>query len=163
MMMRAGAIDDYTFLWWDVRPHPNLGTVEVRILDQQTRVEHTVAFAALVASLAHRLCKLHDQDEPMIEYPTELIDDNKIRAARRGIDGRLIDFRRGEQVDAPEMALRLVELLIPNAEQLGCRAELELILDLARNGTGAHRQLAIYEETGDLKALVAEMAAKSRP
>lgn len=163
MMMRAGAIDDYTFLWWDVRPHPNLGTVEVRILDQQTRVEHTAALAALVASLAHRLTKLHDQDEPMIEYPSELIDDNKIRAARRGIDGRLIDFRRGEQVEAPEMARRLITLLGDNASELGCRDELESLTDLLDNGTGAHRQLAMFERTGDLRELVAEIAEKSQP
>ena len=98
LMMRAGAIEDYTFLWWDVRPHPNLGTVEVRIFDQQTRVEHTIALAALVVSLAHRLCALYDADEPLVEYPTELVDDNKIRAAVAGTDGELIDFRRGEQV-----------------------------------------------------------------
>ena len=96
MMMRAGAIEDYTFLWWDVRPHPNLGTVETRIFDQQTRVEHTIALAALIVCLAHRLCALYDDDEPLVEYPSELIDDNKIRAARHGIDGRLIDFRAGQ-------------------------------------------------------------------
>jgi carboxylate-amine ligase len=163
MMMRAGAIEDYTYLWWDVRAHANLGTVEVRILDQQTRVEHTVALAALVACLAHRLTMLHDQDEPMIEYPTELIDDNKIRAARRGTDGRLVDFRRGEQVEAPEMAQRLVELLAPNADELGCRAELEGIRDLLEHGTGAHRQLAIYEHDNDLRALVAEIVEKTKP
>ena len=101
MMMRAGAIEDYTFLWWDVRPHPNLGTVETRIFDQQTRVEHTISLAALVICLAHRLCMLYDDDEPLVEYPSELIDDNKIRAARHGTDGRLIDFRAGRQVPAP--------------------------------------------------------------
>ena len=100
LMMRAGAIPDYTFLWWDVRPHPQLGTVETRIFDQQTRVEHTVALAALTVCLAHRLCALYDADEPLVEYPTELIDDNKIRAARHGTDGKLVDFRAGEQVQA---------------------------------------------------------------
>ena len=69
MMMRAGAIEDYTFLWWDVRPHPNLGTVETRIFDQQTRVEHTISLASLVICLAHRLCMLYDDDEPLVEYP----------------------------------------------------------------------------------------------
>ena len=79
--MRAGAIEDYTYLWWDVRPHPNLGTVETRIFDQQTRVEHTVALAALTVSPRARLCALFDDGEPLVEFPTELIDDNKIRAA----------------------------------------------------------------------------------
>src|SRR5687767_5687002 len=153
MMMRAGAIPDYTFLWWDVRPHPNLGTVETRIFDQQTRVEYTVSLAALVVSLAHRLCALYDEDEPLVEYPTELIDDNKIRAARHGIDGPLIDFRAGKRVPAPEMVRELVELLGPNADELGCRDELDGIEELLANGTGSHRQLAIAESNGqDLRA-----------
>jgi glutamate---cysteine ligase / carboxylate-amine ligase len=164
MMMRAGAIVDYTFLWWDVRPHPNLGTVEARIFDQQTRVEHTISFAALVASLAHRLCSAYDNDEPLVEYPTELIDDNKIRAARRATDGRLIDFRAGKQVPAPEMARELVELLVEDADELGCRAELEAVEDLLVNGTGSHRQLAFVDDNGqDLRALTAEIAHRTHP
>lgn len=163
LMMRAGAIDDYTFLWWDVRPHPKLGTVETRIFDQQTRVEHTVSLAALTVCLAHRLCSLYDDDEPLVEYPTELVDDNKIRAAIRGTDGRLIDFRRGEQVAAPEMARGLVEMLRDHADELGCRNELDGIEDLIQGGTGAHRQLAMYDRRQDLQALVAEIAEESRP
>ena len=124
-MMRAGAISDYTFMWWDVRTHAKLGTVETRIFDQQTRVEQTVSLAALNVSLAHRLCALYDAGEPLVEYPTELIDDNKIRAARHGTDGKLVDFRAGMQVDAVEMAHELIELLAPDADELGCRAELD--------------------------------------
>ena len=93
-MMRGGAIEDYTYLWWDVRPHPNLGTVETRIFDQQTTLEHTIALAALTISLAHRFSALYDAEEPLGEFPTELIDDNKVRAALRGMDGTLIDFFR---------------------------------------------------------------------
>jgi glutamate---cysteine ligase / carboxylate-amine ligase len=163
LMMRAGAIPEYTFLWWDVRPHPRLGTVETRIFDQQTRVEHTVALAALTACLAHRLCALYDAEEPLVEYPTELIDDNKIRAARHGTDGKLVDFRAGEQVEAREMAHGLVELLAENAAELDCEPELESIDDLVQNGTGAHRQLAFAEDSDDLRDLVADIAAHTRP
>ncbi len=162
-MMRAGAIEDYTFLWWDVRPHPNLGTVETRIFDQQTHVEQTMSLAALNICLAHRLFAAYDAEEPLVEYPSELIDDNKIRAACRGTEGRLVDFRAGEQVPAPEMARGLISRLAPHADQLGCRAELEAVEDVLENGTGAHRQLAIYERTGDLVGLAAEIAAASRP
>jgi glutamate---cysteine ligase / carboxylate-amine ligase len=70
-MMRGGAIPDYTYLWWDVRPHPNLGTVEVRVFDQQTRVEMTIGFAALVQALAHRLTTEYDDGVPSIEHPQE--------------------------------------------------------------------------------------------
>jgi carboxylate-amine ligase len=164
LMMRGGAIEDYTYLWWDVRPHPNLGTVETRIFDQQTRVEHTVSLASLVLCLAHRLCMRYDEDEPLVEYPSELIDDNKIRAARHGTDGKLIDFRAGRQVPAPEMARDLIALLRPDAVELGCAAELDAVEDLLANGTGAHRQLAIARDNGDdLRALVAEIVEHSRP
>jgi carboxylate-amine ligase len=163
LMMRAGAIPDYTFLWWDVRPHPNLGTVETRVFDQQTRVEQTASLAALTVCLAHRMCALYDAEEPLVEYPSELIDDNKVRAALRGTDGPLVDFRAGEQVAAVEMARDVIALLTPNADELGCRAELESAADLLERGTGAHRQLEVFERTGDLAGLVAEMADRTRP
>jgi glutamate---cysteine ligase / carboxylate-amine ligase len=163
LMMRAGAIDDYTFLWWDVRPHPNLGTVEVRIFDQQTRVEHTMALASLVVCLAHRLCALYDSKEAMVEYPTELVDDNKVRAAVQGTDGVLVDFRRGRPIRATQMAHDLVVLLGDHADELGCRPQLEEVEDLLANGTGAHRQLQMHERTDDLEGLVAEIVETSRP
>ena len=163
LMMRAGAIADYTFLWWDVRPHPKLGTVETRIFDQQTRVEHTISLAALTVCLAHRCVAQYDAGEPLVEYPSELVDDNKVRAAIAGTDGSLIDFRKGEQVPAPEMARDLLEILAPHADELGCRAELDGVGDLLESGTGAHRQIAICKQNDDLPSLVGEMVEKSRP
>ena len=162
-MMRAGAIPDYTFMWWDVRTHAKIGTVETRVFDQQTRVEQMVSLAALNVSLAHRLCTLYDAGEPLIEYPTELIDDNKIRAARHGTDGKLVDFRAGAQVEAVEMAHELVGLLAPNADALGCRAELDGIEDILEHGTGAQRQLAIWEKSHDLAELTAQIAEHTKP
>jgi len=161
-MMRGGAIADYTYLWWDVRPHPNLGTVETRIFDQQTTLEHTIALAALTISLAHRMCKLHEAGEPLGDYPSELIDDNKVRAALRGMDGTLIDFFRGEQLPAEKMAEALVEELTTDAADLGCSAELELLDDLLRGRTGAHRQLQHWERHRNLSVLVKEMIADTR-
>ena len=161
-MMRGGAIEDYTYLWWDVRPHPNLGTVETRIFDQQTTLEHTIGLAALTISLAHRMCRLYDDDETLGEFPTELIDDNKVRAALRGMDGTLIDFFRAERQPAERMAAGLVEGLTYDAEQLGCAAELGLLDELLRGRTGAHRQLRHWERHGDLSELVREMIADTR-
>src|ERR687898_174783 len=158
LMMKAGAIEDYTYLWWDVRPHPNLGTVETRVFDQQTRLEHTIALTALTASLAHRLAALFDREEPMVEYPTELIDDNKVRAAINGTEGRLIDFREGSQVPAPEMVRRMLDELTDHAQELGCEAELAGVEDLIENGTGARRQIDMHERNGDVRALVREIA-----
>ncbi|HSI80578.1 MAG TPA: carboxylate-amine ligase [Solirubrobacterales bacterium] len=162
LMVRAEAIDDYTFLWWDVRPHPNLGTVETRIFDQSTRVEHTVSLAALTVSLAHRLCTAFDDGEALVEYPSELVDDNKMRAAVRGTDGELVDFYRGERVPADQMARRLIDQLADHATELGCRAELEGVGDFLGGRTGAHRQLRMFERNGDLQGLVGEIVDRSR-
>jgi glutamate---cysteine ligase / carboxylate-amine ligase len=162
-MMRGGAIEDYTYLWWDVRPHPNLGTVETRIFDQQTRLEHTVGLAALTASLAHRISSLYDDDQPLIDYPTELVDDNKVRASLRGMEASLIDFWRGEQVPAERMARGVLDEVADHADELGCGAELAMVGDLLDSRTGAHRQLRFLERGAELTDLVAEIAAKTRP
>ena len=162
LMMKAGAIDDYTYLWWDVRPHPNLGTVETRVFDQQTRLEHTLGLTALTAALAHRLSALFDAEEPMVEYPSELIDDNKVRAAIHGVEGELMDFREGSQVPAREMVRGMLDELGEHAEELGCRDELASVEDLIENGTGARRQLRMYERNVDVRGLVREMSEHTR-
>jgi carboxylate-amine ligase len=163
LMMEAGAIDDYTYLWWDVRPHPNLGTVETRVFDQQTRLEHTLSLAAMTLALCHRLAALFDESEPMVETPTELIDDNKVRAALRGIEGELIDFPRMRSVPATDMIRHLLSVLARDAEELGCAEELAGIEDLIETGTGARRQLRMFARNGDLRDLVREVAARTLP
>lgn len=156
-MMRSGAIEDYTYLWWDVRPHPNLGTVETRICDQQTSLEATLALAALTVSLARGLSRQYDAEEPLVEYPSELIDDNKVRAAIRGMDGHLVDFRAGHHVPAPELAKRLLEELAPDAHALDCSGNLETVWEIMREGTGARRQLAAWERRHQLEDVVREL------
>jgi glutamate---cysteine ligase / carboxylate-amine ligase len=162
LMMEAGAIEDYTYLWWDVRPHPNLGTVETRVFDQQTRLEHTMALTAMTVSLAHRLSTLYEDGEVLVEVPTELVDDNKVRAACRGMEGELVDFPHRKVVPAVDMVRHLMELLREDAEELGCLAELEGVDELISRGTGARRQLEMVDGGVDLRALVAEIADKSR-
>jgi carboxylate-amine ligase len=154
LMVDAGAIPDYTYLWFDVRPHPRLGTVEVRVFDQQTRLDNTVALAALVVALVHRYSTLFDDQEALVEVPTELIDDNKVRAALRGTDGELVDFPHPEQCRANEMGSRLLEELGEHAQEVGCDAELDGVRALIEGGTGAHRQLEVLGRSGDPKALV---------
>jgi carboxylate-amine ligase len=154
VMVDAGVISDYTFLWFDVRPHPMLGTVEVRVFDQQTRLDNTIALSAMVVALVHRYSTLFDAQEAMVEVPTELIDDNKVRAARWGMDGMLVDFPRPEQQPAKEMASHLLEELREHAEEVGCAAEMEGVRGLIEGGTGAHRQLEVLKRTGDVKELL---------
>jgi carboxylate-amine ligase len=162
-MMKGGAIPDYTYLWWDVRPHPNLGTVELRVFDQQTRVEHTIGFAAFAQALAHRLALDYEEGVPSIEYPHELIDDNKVRAALLGIEGRLIDFDQGLEVPAEEMTLGVIEDLRENARALGCEDELVGLVDLVESGTGARRQLDWLRDHGDIDGLMEEIVAATDP
>jgi glutamate---cysteine ligase / carboxylate-amine ligase len=162
-MMRGGAIEDYTFLWWDVRAHPKLGTVELRVFDQQTRVEHTIGFAALAQALTHQLAARFDDGQPSVEYPSELIDDNKVRAALVGIEGQLIDFERGIEVRGAEMARAVIEDLRPDARELGCEAELLGLCDLIDGGTGARRQLDWLDAHGDVAGLMREIVAATAP
>lgn len=162
-MMRGGAIPDYTYLWWDVRPHPNLGTVELRVFDQQTRIEHTIGFAALSQALAHRLAADYDEGVPSIEHPHELIDDNKVRAAVVGIEGKLIDFDQGLEVPGETMARGVIDDLGEHARELGCDSELGILRDLSENGTGARRQLNWLSEHGDVGGLMREIVDASDP
>ena len=162
-MMRGGAIEDYTYQWWDVRPHPDLGTVELRVFDQQTRVEHTIAFAAFAQALAYRLALEYEDAVPSIEYPHELIDDNKVRAAVVGIEGELIDFDQGLEVPAEEMTLGVIEDLRESAQELGCEDELACLNDLVENGTGARRQLNWLQDHGEIGGLMTEIVAATDP
>ncbi len=156
-MMRSGAIEDYTYLWWDVRPHPNLGTVETRIFDQANELRDTLAFAALTQSLAHRMAETYEAGEPLFEVPWELVDDNKVRAALRGMEGELLDLSEGRHVPAGELAERLLTELEPSAEALGCVAELARIGDIVEGGTPSRRQLEVAERNGgDLREVVRE-------
>jgi glutamate---cysteine ligase / carboxylate-amine ligase len=162
-MMRGGAIPDYTYLWWDVRPHPNLGTVELRVFDQQTRIDYTIGFAALAQSLAHQLAADYDDGVPSVEHPHELIDDNKVRAAIVGIEGKLIDFDHGHEVAAAEMTVGVIDELREHAQELGCDAELERLGELVENGTGARRQLDWLADHGEIGGLMREIVAATDP
>jgi glutamate---cysteine ligase / carboxylate-amine ligase len=162
-MTECKVIPDYTYLWWDVRPHPNLGTVELRVFDQQTRVEHTIGFAALGQALAHRLAADYDEGVPSIEHPHELIDDNKVRAAVVGIEGKLIDFDHGLEVPGEKMAGGVIDDLREHAQELGCDAELAILGDLIENGTGARRQLDWLSDHGEIGGMMSEIVAATDP
>ena len=162
-MMQGGAIPDYTYLWWDVRPHPNFGTVELRVFDQQTRIEHTLGFAALAQALAHRLAAEYEDGVPSREHPLELIDDNKVRAAVTGIEGDLIDFDHGHEVSARDMVFGVIDDLREHAQELGCESELVGLRDLVRHGTGARRQLDWLERHNDIDRLMREIVVATEP
>src|SRR5438132_2911289 len=124
LMSDSGIIEDYTYLWYDVRPHPRLGTVEIRAMDSQTRVEHTIALAALVISLAKHLIEDPGTADGSPHAPWEILDENRWLAARHGLDGELLDHTTGERRGVRELAEALLERLAPHAQDLGCEPQL---------------------------------------
>jgi carboxylate-amine ligase len=158
-MVETGAIEDYTFLWYDVRPHPNLGTVEIRVMDAQTRVEHALGLAALIQAMVKELAEHFESGAELRPYPQQMIDENKWLAARHGLDGELVDLPSRERVPTRELARRLLDRLRPHAEALGSAEELAGVEDLLARGNGAERQRVVYEANHDLREVVAEIVA----
>ena len=162
-MVASKAIADYTYLWYDVRPHPNFGTVEVRVMDSQTRLEHTLALAALVQAMVKELAEHFESGQQLSRYPYEMLDENKWLAARHGLSGELVDLPSRERVRTGELARRLVDRMKDHAEDLGSTGELAGIEDLIENGNGASRQLVVFEANHDLSEVVGEIVDKTVP
>jgi glutamate---cysteine ligase / carboxylate-amine ligase len=162
-MVEAGVIDDYTFLWYDVRPHPNFGTVEVRAMDAQTRVEHTLALAALIQAMVKELSEHYEAGKQLSDYPYEMLDENKWLAARHGMDGELVDLPDRRLVSAKDLARRIYDRLREHAQDLGSESELEGIKDLLHHGNGAARQRVVYEANHDYGEVIREIVAATNP
>ena len=158
-MVSSGVMEDYTYLWYDVRPHPNLGTVEIRCCDSQTRAEHTVALTALIQAMVHELAEHHEAGTQLAVYPWQMLDENKWLAARHGLEGEIVDLPSSERVTTKALTKRLLERLTPHAQQLGSAAALDGIRDLLERGNGASRQIVVYEANHDLNEVMAEIVA----
>ena len=161
-LVDGGVIEDYTYLWYDVRPHPRLGTIEIRAMDSQTRLEHTTALAALVVSLVKRLTEDAQGGAEMVDPPWELIDENRWLAARHGLEAELIDAAGGRR-PVRELTAELLDELRPHAAELGCEEQLAGIEDLLRAGNGALRQQMVFEANRDLRELVGEIVERTAP
>lgn len=148
--VRTNSFKDYTYIWWDLRPHPTLGTIEVRICDTQTRIENVAAIVALVQSLAATLAERYEREGTLPIQPVTLVGENKWRAVRRGLDADLVDLERDEERPARRAIAELVELAAPAADRLGCREELGEVERLCERGTGADEQRRVHEESGSL-------------
>ncbi len=158
-MVGTKVIEDYTYLWHDVRPHPNFGTVEVRVMDSQTHIEHTLGLAAMVHGLVRELSEHFDAGGQLSKYPFEMLDENKWLAARHGLEGELVDLPRAERVPTRELARRLLDRMREHCQDLGSLAELEAVEDLLERGNGAARQVVVYEANHDLREVMAEIVA----
>ena len=162
LLIRTNCIDNAKKIWWDIRPHPFFNTVEVRACDIPLRAEETVAIAALIQATAAYLYKLHESNLDYRHYARPLLMENKFRAVRYGLEGKLIDF--GKQTEVPERELleEYLALIDPVVDELDSRWAIEGIRKIMETGTGADRQLKVFEETkGDLKAVVDYMAQET--
>jgi carboxylate-amine ligase len=161
-MVQSRAIEDYTYLWYDVRPHPRFGTVETRVMDAQTRIEHTLGLAALVQALVKELCEHYDAGKQLSKYPFEMLDENKWLAARHGLDGEVVDLPSPERVPMRALARRLRDRMREHAQELGSDRELEAVDDLLERGNGATRQVVVFEANHDLQEVMQEIVAATR-
>jgi glutamate---cysteine ligase / carboxylate-amine ligase len=158
-MSRAGVIEDYTYLWHDVRPHPRFGTVEIRVMDSQTHIEHTLGLAALTQALVRELCEHYDSGQHLSDYPFEMLDENKWLAARHGLEGEVVDLPHSERVPMRALARRLIDRMRDHCRDLGSLGEFEAVEDLLDRGNGAARQVVVYEANHDLHEVMAEIVA----
>ena len=157
LLIRCAAIDEPTFLWWDVRPQPRFGTVEVRIMDAQTTVSETAALAALVQSLVRLEVEQGYLPPGQLSAP-EALDENRFLAARDGVAAELIDVEAERRVPVPELLDGLLTACLPHARELQCEPQLRRVAELAR-APGAARQLEIARGAPDrLAGLVRELA-----
>ncbi len=162
-MQQSKVVPDYTYLWYDVRPHPRFGTVEIRVMDSQTRLEHTLGLAALAQAMVKELAEHFDSGQELSRYPYEMLDENKWLAARHGLDGELVDLPSQDRVRTKELARRLADRLREHAQDLGSADALDGVDDLLENGNGGARQLVVFEANHDMREVVREIVEASAP
>jgi len=162
LLVKLNCIDTGKKIWWDVRPHPTYGTLEFRMFDTATRVEEAVAIAALTQAIVVKLHRLYTHNQSWRIYRRALIEENKWRAARYGIEGKMIDFGREAEVPMRELMLELMEFIDDVVDDLGSRSATEYIHTILNEGTSAERQLRVYQQTGDLKDVVRHLVMETR-
>jgi carboxylate-amine ligase len=161
LLVKTGCVDNAKKIWWDIRLHPFFDTLEVRVCDAQSRVDDTLAIAALIQAMIAKLYKLQWQNMSFRIYRRRLIDENRWRASRYGIDGKLIDFGRETEVDTRSLLNELLEFVSTEVNELGSEKEMAHVERIMREGTGADRQLAVWERTQDMKAVVDQIVAET--
>lgn len=154
LLIKTGCIDNAKKIWWDLRVHPFYDTIEFRICDVPMRVDESIAIAALFQALVAKLYKLRTQNMTFIKYSRSLINENKWRASRYGLDGSMIDFGKEQEVAARELVYELLDFVDDVVDDLGSRDHLKTVESMLHNGTGADRQLKVFEETGSLESVV---------
>lgn len=161
LLVKTGCIDNAKKIWWDVRAHPFFDTVEIRVCDMTTRVDDTVALAALIQALMGKLYLLYRRNLAFRSYSRELVEENKWRAVRYGLDGQLIDFGKREQVPLRSLIGELLDFVGEAADIFKTHDELDRIRAIMREGTSADRQIAVYEKTKSFHAVVDDLIDQS--
>jgi glutamate---cysteine ligase / carboxylate-amine ligase len=158
---KTGCIADYTHIWWDIRLHPRLGTIEIRICDAVTRMEHVVAIVAYCQALVKLFAERFERGEEIPSYHRILTTENKWLAGRYGLEAPLMDLATGRRNRIPvsQIVRRTLKDVEPHARELGCERELEGIEEILRNGNGADRQLRVFNANRDIVEVVSEIAA----
>lgn len=154
LLVKTGCINDGKKIWWDCRPHPYFPTLEFRICDIPTRVDDTIAIAALFQAIVAKLTRLMEKNLGFRLYRRMLIQENKWRAVRYGLDGKMIDFGKQKEVPTRDLVRELLDFVDDVLDDLGSRKEVEHIHTILERGTSADEQLRVYNETNDLKAVV---------
>ena len=161
LLVKTGCVDNAKKIWWDIRLHPFFDTLEVRVCDAQSRVDDTLAIAALIQAMIAKLHKFQWQNMSFRIYRRRLIDENRWRASRYGIDGKLIDFGKEAEVDTRRLINELLEFISTEVNDLGSKNEMAHVERIMREGTGADRQLVAWEHTHDMKSVVDQIVAET--
>ena len=162
LLVKTNCIDNGKKIWWDIRPHPYFDTIEVRACDIPLRASESIAVAALIQATAAYLFRLHESNQDYRQYARPLLMENKFRAVRYGLDGMLIDFGKEAEVPERDLIREYLDLIDPVVDELGSRNAISGVRNILETGTGADRQLAVFEKTGgDLKAVVDYMAEET--
>ena len=161
LLVKTGCIDDGKKIWWDVRPHPSFHTIEVRICDICTKVDEAIAVAALIQAIFAKLYWLFSRNLSFRLYDRALINENKWRAVRWGLDGSMIDFGKQQAIPARELLPELIEFVDEVVDDLGSREAVEYAYQIIEQGTSADRQLETFRQTGDLKQVVAQLCRET--
>src|SRR5213595_1166648 len=161
LLVKTGCVDNAKKIWWDIRLHPFFDTLEMRICDAQSRVDDTLAMAALIQAIIAKLFKLLWKNTTFRIYRRRLLDENRWRAARYGINGKLIDFGKESEVEERSLLNELLKFVASEVDEFGTQREMTHIERIIREGTGAGRQLAVWERTQNMTAVVDHIVAET--
>src|SRR3954466_1486876 len=161
LLVKTGCIDNPKKIWWDIRLHPFFDTLEMRVCDAQSRVDDTLAIAALIQAVIAKLYKLLKYNTTFRVYRRRLLDENRWRASRYGLEGKLIDFGREAERQTRSLLNELMEFVATEVEELDSKREMAPCERSMGEGTGADRQLAVFQQTNDMKAVVDQIVAET--